>query len=242
MPQETDPSQGLSIALVVSLLAHAALLSLPLAPISGKGLPFLPTRTQLAAHLISPALETAAVRNIPTEDARLIGSTPGASKDNPEITHVGPEGPIESSLSSPYLTSAEVDVRASPIDPPPLILPEFILRQHIKGSVELKVFISAGGEVDAIEVISSSHPGQLENEAVEVTMATRFSPAYKAGVAVKSVKRIEVIFDPDEPNAGPVQPASAGPVQAPAGRSLKPIPSATEKPRFPDSQGPAVPR
>jgi TonB family protein len=226
MPDQTALSPRLAAALAVSAVIHGVLLALSLVPVSGKGLAYLPTQTRLSASLVHSDTKASAPTDMENEAPRLIGSDPGADRNNPEITHFAPVGPIESSQSSPYLTSAEVDVRATPIDPPPLILPEFILRQQVRGTVELKVYISADGQVDGIEVVSSSHPGQLEEAAIEVTAATRFSPALKFGVAVKSVKRIGVVFDPEE-------------LQGEPGPAPTPIPSATGKPRSPDSPDPA---
>lgn len=189
---------------------HAFFLAVSVVPVAGRGIPPHPAPIRLSARLMPPAAAVPAPSPPPSADPPLPPPAPDPPKGKEGMEHPGPKGAIESPLSSPYLGAAEVDVRASPIDPPPLTLPEFVLRHHVHGRVELKAFIGATGRVDAIEVISSSHPGKLEEAAIEVVTATRFSPAQKSGVAVRSIKRMEVIFDPDEPGTG-APPASDKP-------------------------------
>lgn len=142
------------------------------------------------------ALSSESARPVREEESlRPQRSDAGAAEENRAAGHRSVDRALAFDSESPYFNSWEVDVRALPVYLPELFVPEFILNQRIVGKVTLHVLISATGRVDRIEVLSSSHPGLLEDEAFRVVSATRFNPAIKGGLAVRSAKRIEVVFD-----------------------------------------------
>lgn len=97
-----------------------------------------------------------------------------------------------------YLLSSEVDVRAMPVNMPVLVYPEKAQQMRIDGLVKLKVFISASGRIDSVDIVETRPPGVFEEAALEALFATSFTPARKNGRDVKSQKLIEIKFDPYE--------------------------------------------
>lgn len=69
--------------------------------------------------------------------------------------------------------------------------------------MRLLVFIDERGLIDAIEVTAAEPPGVFEEAAVRAVAATRHSPAMRMGRAVKTVKEVEIAFDPYESIARP---------------------------------------
>lgn len=97
-----------------------------------------------------------------------------------------------------YLLSSEVDVRAMPVNMPVLIYPEKAQQMRIDGLVMLKVYISASGRIDSVDIVETRPPGVFEEAALKALLATSFTPARKNGRDVKSQKLIEIKFDPYE--------------------------------------------
>lgn len=210
----TALSSRLLCCLGVSTGIHLALLAVPLAPKSGLSVGAVPPSTRLAATLarqpaVSSVSRPAAGDEISPSPVR---SDAGAPEERRETGHKSVENALALGSEPPYYNSWEVDVRALPIVLPELHLPEFILRERVVGKVTLSVLISAVGRVDRIDVLTSSHPGLLEEEALRAVNAIRFAPAMKGGVPVRSAKQIEVVFDA----VGPIASESANSLSLPA--------------------------
>jgi protein TonB len=97
-----------------------------------------------------------------------------------------------------YYTSREVDVRAEPLNDPPLVYPELAYQRRIKGRVTLQIFINERGGIDQLSVVHAEPRGVFEAAALSAMDALQFSAAMKDGRHVKSQKTIEVTFDPYE--------------------------------------------
>jgi TonB family protein len=98
-----------------------------------------------------------------------------------------------------YLTSKEVDERAVPVEMAPLLYPKSAYINRIRGTVRVRVYISAGGRVDKAEVVDAVPKGHFEEAAIDAVQRTTFTAARKAGRAVPSQKLVEVEFDPYGP-------------------------------------------
>lgn len=102
-----------------------------------------------------------------------------------------------------YYTASEVDVRAQPVNEPPLVYPQEAYQFRVRGRVMLRVLINERGGVDGIAVLEAEPRGVFEEAALAAAQALEFTPAVKHGRKVKSQKRLEIAFDPYEKIAVP---------------------------------------
>ena len=107
--------------------------------------------------------------------------------------------PIARATPKRYLTSSEVDQRAVPVEMAPLLYPRTAYINRLRGTVRVRVYISAAGRVDKAEVVDAVPKGHFEDAAIDAVQRTSFTAARKAGRAVPSQKLIEVEFDPYGP-------------------------------------------
>jgi TonB family protein len=98
-----------------------------------------------------------------------------------------------------YLSSSEVDERATPIEMATLVYPERAYVNRIAGKVRLRIYISADGRIDKADIVAAAPAGHFEQAAIDAVQRTRFHPARRAGRPVPSQKLIEVEFDPYGP-------------------------------------------
>lgn len=111
-----------------------------------------------------------------------------------------PEAPLLQ-LEAPlvrYYTAREVDVRAEQINEVDLVYPKRAYENRTKGKVLLRIYINEHGGIDNATILESTPSGIFEEAALEATLSLRFKPAVKASRNVKSLKTIEVVFDPYE--------------------------------------------
>ena len=162
----------LGAALAASLAAHGALLgALGVLPGAWPALP-MPLTPVLHATLALPAAEVPAAPASAARRERL---------------------PLPR-----WFSAAELDER-------PLIEshvePQFpALALAPTGRVVLRLYVDESGRVDRIAVESGDPTGAFEQAAREAFGAARFRPGRKAGVAVKSLLRIEVNFGSPHPD------------------------------------------
>ena len=71
------------------------------------------------------------------------------------------------------------------------------------GRVVLRLYINEAGSVDRVAVESADTTGAFEAAAREAFATARFLPGTKAGVPVKAVMRIEVLFGRPHPENAP---------------------------------------
>jgi hypothetical protein len=103
-----------------------------------------------------------------------------------------------------YFKAADLDARPYPmrgidLEPP-------AARQGVEyyGKLRLDVYIGADGVVDHIDAGKSTVPLRFREQAAKAFAQTRWEPGRKWGMAVKSLKVVEVDFEPpvrslDEP-------------------------------------------
>lgn len=96
-----------------------------------------------------------------------------------------------------YYTSKEVDEPARAIGDGLLEYPREALRQHIPGTVKLRLFIDEFGTLVRSEVVSAHPPDIFDVAAREAVHTMSFLPARKSGQPVRSQRTVEVTFDPD---------------------------------------------
>lgn len=104
-------------------------------------------------------------------------------------------------LPQHYFVASELDKKAEPIEIPLLVYPDVALLQRIKGKVILRIYINHAGMIDDADILAAEPPNIFERAALDAVLPMRFRPALRSGRPVKSVKVIEVRFDPrEEPN------------------------------------------
>lgn len=96
----------------------------------------------------------------------------------------------------PYFPAAELEAKPYPlaqIDPG---YPETGGGAQYYGRLKMNVYISASGKVDRIEVVEAGVPPAFLDAAVRAFSASRWEPGVKAGRKVRSLKVVEVRFEP----------------------------------------------
>jgi TonB family protein len=96
----------------------------------------------------------------------------------------------------PYVPDAELERRPYPlahIDPQ---YPATAGEAQYFGRIRMNLYISAAGEVDRVEVVEASVPAAFREAAVAAFAASRWEPGRKGGRRVRSLKAIEVRFEP----------------------------------------------
>ncbi len=180
-----------AFALVVSACGHAALLA---------NTAFVPAAAELslfaAAQPLNARLAPAAALSPPDiqqqSEPRPRAPKPApAPSGEPQAQAAGmPAAPI-------YYRASELDERAIPLNQVDLAYPETALSAGTRGVVTLRLLIDHEGRLRDAAVMDSRPAGIFDKAALEAVMALRFRPAIRNGVAVGSIKLVEVPFEPD---------------------------------------------
>ncbi len=190
-------NRALAVGLAISVVAHLLAVA-SVRPISS------PT--------LAPAgpLRVLIVRESDADEARAAPEakeqrSPGSVSESSELRPAGavPEAQGPGLPLDRYYTSRELDVRAEPVNQPPLVYPQEAYQARTRGKVTLRVLINERGGVDGVAVLEAEPRGVFEAAALAAAQALKFSPASLAGRAVKSQKTLEVVFDPYESIAIP---------------------------------------
>ena len=96
-----------------------------------------------------------------------------------------------------FYAGRDVDERAIPLTEAVLRYPEEALKAGISGAVKMRLRIDSRGELRDATVLDSVPPGVFDEEAMRAVKSLKFRPAIRRGVAVGSVKLIEIPFYPD---------------------------------------------
>ncbi|AUH50374.1 hypothetical protein CXB49_05890 [Chromobacterium sp. ATCC 53434] len=170
------------LMLCLSLLAHAALLWLPLRPGQWDGGRHDGLRVRLtAAAEPVPRPAPSRTQPAPLVEASAAGpaSAPAPLREDGDRLRLG---------AYLYYSARELDQLAQQLGP--ITLPDVDLVAPTAPIVAL-VFIDADGQVDAVR-FEGSPPPVLTAAIAPVFRATRYLPARKDGLAVKSYKRIRI--------------------------------------------------
>lgn len=218
--QDLQPPARLAGSLFFSLLLHLALLlslghmqpfaaawqapsfelTVFLAPESGRAARNdTPPREEIP-ETARPALQAAIAAQPAASPPADDRPATAAEHDAPSAATPTPERLI--SLALPpgmhYFASREVDVPAQPINDVLLRYPLAAYKHGLSGIVKLRVFISAGGEVDSVEIIEAEPKDVFEEAATDAAAQLLYAPAMMDGRAVNSVKTIAIVFDPSD--------------------------------------------
>jgi TonB family protein len=198
--QRPEITRRLTVGLVFSILVHAGAIW-SVRPMTVDFVQARPLQVEILAS--APSAEPATVVSSDSDIAVPTGSArnPASAEEqrapaNTSAARVS--GPDLGLAPERYYNSREVDVRAEPLNPAPLIYPRLAYQNRVKGVVLLKVLINERGAIDDVLVVESEPRGTFEAAALNATLATRFSPAIRNGRAVKTQKILEIMFDPYE--------------------------------------------
>ncbi|MGQ0750850.1 MAG: TonB family protein [Betaproteobacteria bacterium] len=203
-------NRRLVIGLAISLAVH----SLAVLTISPHERPAyrLPTpfQVELARESSSSAGEvaTASPAEVPAEVASVAPSSEQKPVHEPTPANPPPEQNAVASAPSSllqldwpldkYYTARELDVRAEQMNEVDLVYPKRAYENRTKGKVVLRLYINEHGGIDNVNMLESAPPGIFEEAALTATLALQFKPAIKARRNVKSIKTIEIVFNPYE--------------------------------------------
>jgi TonB family protein len=192
----------LACGLALSLLAHLMLIVV-VRPLTAEYAP----RTPLQVEIQQLAPEPDAPLSIPAPPDAAADSgpaTPAVASARPEPVRPVP-GAVPDLQPDPrlpvdrYYASFDVDVRAEPLNDPPLVYPVRAYQLRARGKVTLRILINERGGVDDVTVMEAEPRGfQFEEAALAAARALQFSPAMRFGQRVKSRKELEVVFNPYE--------------------------------------------
>lgn len=182
-------------ALLLSLAAHGAVLVLPSSQ-HGAG--------AKATRSIPAALEVRLPREAPPSPETEVVAVASPELATPD-TKPKEDTPLQRGgviAAGHYFDSAEVDVKAEPIELAPLVYPEVAYIRRLPGVVTVRVYISDTGGIDAVDIVSAEPPDMFETAALDALLKSRFKPAELFGHAVASVKTVSINFDPmqDQPS------------------------------------------
>ncbi len=90
-----------------------------------------------------------------------------------------------------------MDERAEPTNIADVEYPERALADGLPGKVTLRLKIDHNGELREAKVTEAEPPGVFEDAALKAVRALKFKPAVRNGLAVGSIKVIEVPFEPN---------------------------------------------
>jgi len=188
--------------ITLSIFAHAVLLASGIASVPLPAPARLPSLTVDIRHLApeseSPQIYTSAAQQ-EVQTVRRAPESPRAGRATEDTRGQSVSAATESQFPfAAYFNINEVDVRAEPVNDPPLRYPWVEYQQRLAGVVRFTLFINAQGGLDKVHLIDGTPPGYFEEAALEAVTQLRFRPAMKNGRPVASQKTIDVVFDPNE--------------------------------------------
>lgn len=189
-------SGRLPLAVLASLLLHALVLALPSAHHGAS----------TAAGRMPAKLEVRFASTLASAPQSALTAVEAPADRLSAAEYEDGNSPLESSgaiSESRYFDSSEVDLKAEPIELAPLVYPEAAYIRRLPGIVKMRVYISASGTIDAVDVVSADPPDLFERAALDALLKTRFKPAELFGHPVASVKTVSVNFDPHSDRPAP---------------------------------------
>ena len=183
-------AERLALAVAVSAGAHFAVLAnVPFTPgLSGASL--------FAGQPLNARLAPAAAQNPPEPQPQSERPPPAPKPSAAQSSErQSPAAGMPGALI--YYRASELDERAIPLNQVDVLYPETALAAGTGGVVTLRLLIDHEGRLRDASVTDSRPAGVFENAALDAVLSLRFRPAMRNGVAVGSIKLIEVPFDPD---------------------------------------------
>jgi protein TonB len=204
-----DPAASLDwrrvAALSGSFALHAvalALIAMPLARSLPRVLPMTMAATIVELPLPRPALpmppdpqplpHTHVIHDrVPAHPTVPVAPTPApAVTANVTGTSPAPVAPV-ASKAAPAPGESRTLAYAGPLH---LRYPLAAVRQHLQGTVVLRVLVDADGRVERVEIEHGSGHGQLDSAAREAVQGARFRPVLKDGKPMPAWGLVPIAF------------------------------------------------
>jgi len=185
-------TERLAMALAVSAGAHLAVLAhAPFAP--GPGAVALLARPPFTARIAAAPAPAEELQPQPQPEIEVRAPSAPTAPAAPQAA-AQPAGLPSAEI---FFRASEVDERATPLNEVDLVYPAAALAERQSGAVTLRLRIDHQGILREAAVVDAQPPGVFESAALEAVRGLKFRPARRNGVAVGSVKTIEVPFHPD---------------------------------------------
>ena len=190
--------QRLGLALVVSAAAHGALLANASFSVSPFGSAWRKPGAPLIARLVPEKQEeTEAAKPLPVPPPpapRAAAPEPHRAQEALSATSGASTGGLPGEV---FYRASELDERAVPLNQPDVEYPENALKSGTSGVVLLELRIDHTGALRDVKVLNSRPSGIFTQAALKAVHELRFRPAMRHGVAVGSIKTIEIPFEPN---------------------------------------------
>jgi protein TonB len=210
IPVNPSFNRRLLAGLAVSLAVHTlAVMSISPHERPAYRLP-RPFQVELAHESPSPAGEVATTHPADISAEAVAPTATAEPQPIPEPSRADPSPESSALATAPgsmlqldlpldkYYTARELDVRAEQMNEVDLVYPKRAYENRTKGKVLLRLYINEHGGIDNVNVLESTPPGIFEEAALTATLALQFKPAIKSRRNVKSIKTIEIVFNPYE--------------------------------------------
>ena len=179
------------VGFVAASFAVHALTLVGIAPGGVSGAPYRGAATHEPLHA------TLTARAVASAEAAAPADTSAAEQPQaPSSVRAGTPGGVDLPLGEKWYAAEELDVLASPIGEVHLDYPEDLEGSGMSGRVQLLVFIDERGVVRRMQIVEAEPKRFFDRAAPRAWKDVRFSPAQKAGAAVKSRKLLELAFAP----------------------------------------------
>ena len=145
----------------------------------------LPVAPQTAA--LPPAAPRTEARPLPPDPDSLRVDPPES-----EVAQIAEFVPRRS--EAPAQQQAHVDAPPRPLMTIRPVYPRGARRRGEQGDVSLDIRVDETGEVDGVDVASSSGFAELDAAAADAVRAARFEPARSSGLSIASTARLKLSF------------------------------------------------
>lgn len=132
---------------------------------------------------------------VPIAQGTTSGDSAGELKRNAPAKASEPTAALPA--TEVYYPGPDLDERAVPLNDVELRYPESALAAGVSGAVKMRLLIDSRGELREATILESTPQRVFDDEALRAVRALRFAPARRHGVAVGSIKQIEIPFYPD---------------------------------------------
>lgn len=193
----------LTLFCAVSIALHA--LALAANPPSGAGMGRGFDGAQNVLHAVLKPLH-AAFESSPADSAKIVADSapvPSTSASRQTTSQTAPRPASTSGITAGsfpvpdrWLAADELSVRAEPLSDVQINYPEKLVGSRVSGRVRLLLHIDERGVVRKAQIEESIPEGAFDDAVLAGWADVPFSPAMKDGVAVKSLKLLEISFLP----------------------------------------------
>lgn len=152
-----------------------------------------PTAVPVAPSPATPTAPAAAPQPAagPAHEASPAAADAASGAPGPAV----PDAILTGAVDLTYYRARDLDVQPRAQQAIRPEYPDAADRQQLSGTVRLQLKLEADGRVSDVEVVNANPPGVFDDSAIKAFRDARFTPAQKAGRAVRALVVIEVVYD-----------------------------------------------